>query len=241
MDRRDFLHSGCACLLACAALPAALAAPPAPEAHRGGRVGWARLVTPAAHWRRHAGSDSTLSAFIREHTTLNMDPEWREADPLRLEELCAFPFIFSTGLAPVVDAAALANLSEYLRRGGFLLVDSCIHRSVTPDPDAFLADNTASFARLLPGGAVRRLPDDHPVYTCYFAPAERPPHTYFENKYDPRWARHGLYGVYDGERLASLISLSGLQCGWDRMISPPGHPEECMRMVVNIYVQSMTP
>ncbi len=241
MNRRDFLLSGCAQLLACAALPPLLVeAASAAEPHRGGRVGWARLKTPAQHWSRHTGSDSTLSDFIRTHTTLNMEPDWRAADPERLDELCAFPLLFSTGLVPIVAQTALANLGEYLRRGGFLFVDSCINRSINPDPDDFLAQNTDVFRRILPGSAVTRLPDDHPVYTCYFRPAARPPHTYHDNVYDPRWARHGLYGVFVGNRMASLISLSGLQCGWDRMISPPGHPEECMKTVVNIYVHAMT-
>lgn len=243
MDRRAFLRSACAGLLACAALPPLLAreSVPAPApAHRGGRVGWARLVTPAGHWRRHASSDSTLSEFIREHTTLNMDPEWRSADPADVEDLCRYPFLFSTGLRPIRERAPLANLAEYLRRGGFLLVDSCINRSITPDPDAFLADNTAVFRELLPETRVATLPAGHPVYSCYFQTRERPPHTFHDNVFDPAWARHGLYGVFAGERLVSAISLAGLQCGWDRMIAPPGHPEECMRMVVNLYVHAMT-
>jgi hypothetical protein len=42
-----------------------------------------------------------------------------------------------------------------------------------------------------------------------------------------------------GSRMAGLISLSGLQCGWDRMIAPPGHDVACMRMLVNIYIYAM--
>lgn len=239
MNRRDFLLSGCAHLLACAALPSLLDARPGAP-HRGGRVGWARLKTPASHWQRHTGSDATLSGFIRESTTLNIDPEWSAADPASLDELCAYPFIFSTGLRPIDDPAALENLAEYLQRGGFLLVDSCINRNITPDPDEFLRANSSVFRSLLPGAEVRMLPADHAVYSNYFEPAARPPHTYAENVYEERWARHGLYGVFQRGRLASVISLSGLQCGWDRMVSPPGHPEECMRMVVNLYVYAMT-
>ncbi len=40
-------------------------------------------------------------------------------------------------------------------------------------------------------------------------------------------------------RMVGVISLSGLQCGWDRMISPAGLPEACMRMLVNIYTYAM--
>jgi hypothetical protein len=240
MKRRDFLLSGCARLLVCATLPPLLAQALPAETHRGGRVGWARLKTPSEHWSRHTGSDGTLSDFIRTHTTLNMEPEWRAADPERLEELGAFPFLFCTDLAPIVSPKSLANLSEYLRRGGFLLVDACCNREINPDDDLFLANNTAVFRRLLPEMSIKVLPQDHPIYTCYFTPKARPPHTHYRNILDPKRERHGLYGIYLGDRLASLLSLSGLQCGWDHMVAPPGHPEECMKMVVNIYVTAMT-
>ncbi len=240
MNRRDFLFSGCARLLVCATLPPLLVQSLPAETHRGGRVGWARLKTPSEHWSRHTGSDGTLSDFIRTHTTLNMEPEWRAADPERLEELGAFPFLFCTDLTPIVSPKSLANLSEYLHRGGFLLVDACCNREINPDPDVYYDNNVTAFRRLLPEMTVKRFPDDHPVYTCYFTPKARPPHTYAENNYNPRWAAKGLYGVYLGDRLASVLSLSGLQCGWDRMVAPPGHPEECMKMVVNIYVTAMT-
>jgi hypothetical protein len=88
--------------------------------------------------------------------------------------------------------------------------------------------------------SIKVLPQDHPIYTCYFTPKARPPHTHYRNILDPKRERHGLYGIYLGDRLASLLSLSGLQCGWDHMVAPPGHPEECMKMVVNIYVTAMT-
>ena len=40
-------------------------------------------------------------------------------------------------------------------------------------------------------------------------------------------------------RMAGIISPGGLQCGWDRMIAPPGHDAACMRMLVNICIYAM--
>lgn len=60
----------------------------APAESRGGRVGWARLVTPNTAWRRHAEFDDVLSKFIRTHTSLNIDPTWISADPTQLDQLC---------------------------------------------------------------------------------------------------------------------------------------------------------
>ena len=49
----------------------------------------------------------------------------------------------------------------------------------------------------------------------------------------------GYTAIKIGSRLAGIISLSGLQCGWDGMIAPPGHDVACMKMLVNIYVYAM--
>ena len=92
---------------------------------RGDRVGWARLKTSSPHWMRHSGSDPVLMNFFRGQTTLNIDPAWYSADVNRLDELCKYPFLFSQGVGVVREPAARNNLAEYVRRGGFLLVDAC--------------------------------------------------------------------------------------------------------------------
>jgi hypothetical protein len=212
-----------------------------PAAPRGGRVGWARLVSDDPEWERHTRSDNNLSDYIKTRTSLNLDPVWHTATPARLDDLALYPLIFSTGLATIRDAARRQNLGEYIGRGGFLLVDSCINRDVTPNPDVFLADNAAFFQAVIPGCTIKPLAADHEIYRCFFTLKEIPPHTYHDAIFDPRWFKHPLYGVFSSSgRLCSVISLSGLQCGWDRMIAPEGHTEQCMQMVVNVYVYAMT-
>jgi len=211
----------------------------APSPPRGGRVGWARLITPGPAWNRHAETDATLTAFIRGETSLNIDPTWYSADPAKLDRLCAFPLIFTNNLTDVRQPAHLKNLQEYLRRGGFIFVDACTNTTITPDPDAFLQRHIALMTALVPGAQVRPLPRDHEIYRQYFAMSETPPHIYNLNIYDPKFARHGLYGVFDGARMVSLLSVSGLQCGWAGK-DGSSHAEECMKMVVNIYVYAMT-
>lgn len=208
---------------------------------RGGRVGWARLISDDPEWERHTRSDNALSNYIKDRTSLNLDPSWHIADPFKPTDLTQYPFIFSTGLATLRDKTRQTNLAEYLNRGGFFLVDACINRNVTPDPDAFLADNTAVFKAISPGSTVRPLAVDHEIYGCFFNLKNKPPHTFHDGVFDQRWARLPLHGVFNSSgRLISVISLSGLQCGWDRMVAPEGHTEQCMQMVVNVYVFAMT-
>jgi hypothetical protein len=208
---------------------------------RGGRVGWARLRTPDEYWERHSEEDYRLSGFIRRETSLNMDPTWYSVSVDSLEELCRYPFIFANSLAAVRSAQARSNLIEYFKRGGFVVVDACINKTINPDPAKFLANNKAVFTALIPGCEIKPLSPDHEIYTCFFTMTVKPPHTYHDAHYDKRWAQHGLYGVYVKGRIASIITLSGLQCGWSGMRAPsPNHAQECMEMMLNIYVYAMT-
>jgi hypothetical protein len=178
--------------------------------------------------------------FLRQNTTLNIDPTWYVADVENLPRMCAYPLLFSQGIHMLNTSTSKANLGEYMRRGGFLLIDSCINANITPDPDEFLREQIAMLGEILPEATVVALPPTHDVYRCFFQiPDGRPPHTYSDNIYDPDWAKFGLFGVMIGDRMAGMISLSGLQCGWDRMIAPPGHDIACMKMMVNIYIWAM--
>jgi hypothetical protein len=207
---------------------------------RGERVGWARLKTQSQWWFRHATGDPILMRFLREQTSLNIDPTWYAASVEDLDEMCKYPLLFSQGINVVQSETGRGNIAEYIRRGGFLLVDACINANITPDPDAFLAQHVQLLKVILPEARVARLSPDHDIYHAYFEiPGGQPPHTYFNNNFEERWHKHGLYGIYIGSRMAGLISLSGLQCGWDRMIAPPGHDVACMKMLVNIYVYAM--
>lgn len=228
-------------LLVLGALPASplLAREDKPVPPRGGRVGWARIITSSTAWRRHAESDPHLTQFIRGQTSLNIDPTWYSADPATVEQLSSYPLLYTNNLTDVVDPTHQKNLQEYLRRGGFILVDACINPGITPDPDAFLVRHIALMKTLAPGAEVRELPTTHDIYRQYFTVADTPPHTFMNDVFDKRWSHHGLYGVFDGDRMVSLITLSGLQCSWsshpDRV-----HATDCMKMIVNIYVYAMT-
>jgi hypothetical protein len=212
---------------------------------RGDRVGWARLITPSPHWKRHSGSDPVLMKFFRDETTLNIDPTWYAADVNNLVEMCKYPFLFSQGVGMVRAPNDRNNLAEFIRRGGFLLIDACHDIHVTPDFDEFLRQQIEFFSATLPETHVVPLPATHEIYRCHFPiPDGRPPHTFMGNVYDARKARHGLYGLMIGARMAGVISLCGWQCGWDHVTeypspSPPGTDLACMKMLVNIYIYAM--
>jgi hypothetical protein len=201
---------------------------------RGGRVAWGRLRTPSPSWDVHSPNDSLLAAFIHKQTSLNIDPTCYPADPAQLDQLCRYPFIFTNNLMNVSDAKQLANLREYLHRGGFLYIDRCVNLAMSIPQEPFYSGHLALFAQLLPEAKIRELPETHEIYNSYFSldVAER------AELLSHRQGQHqGIYGVYVDGRMVALISLAHFQCGW-----PQSRPKEAasMKMIANIYVYAMT-
>lgn len=202
---------------------------------RGGRVAWARMITPSPYWNFHTDRDPGLANFIRKETTLNIDPTWYSVSPAHLEQLCRIPLIYVKDLSHVRSDAELQNIQEYLKRGGFLCIDACSTPPRTPDMEVYFRRNREILERLIAGSEVRQLPENHAIYHCYFdvqRDAIQPP-----KKQRPTDEHEGLYGVFDGQRMTGIISMYGLECGWPET---PARVPACMKMIVNIYVYAMT-
>lgn len=208
------------------------------EERRGGHVQWARLKTDYVFWSRHVATEGRLLDYVRENTSLDIDATWAAADLGDLDSLTAYPFLYAEGIQTVRDAKAQGNLREYLLRGGFLLIDSCINPKVNPDPDAFLAGQIRRFSEILPRAVIRPIPAGHEIYRCFFTLRELP-HSYMKAVFDPRWARHPLYTVQVDDRLVAIISLAGLKCGWSFPDNGLEHQIASMQMLVNIYTHAL--
>ena len=234
-SKRPFLICIFACLLGSTIL--LLAAPHnAAVRLRAEHVDWARLVTPNPDWQVHGDRDAALAQFIRGHTSLDISKSPDPADPTDLNQLCRHPFIYAKDLRWVNDATQLANIGEYLRRGGFVCVDPCATEAVNPDMEVFLRDNIAIFKRILPEARIQRLPETHDVYSCFFKLSRADVYTPDMGN-QSRCANYGLYGVFVDDHLVAVISMYGLQCGWPQT---PMRTDGCMKFILNIYVYAMT-
>jgi hypothetical protein len=204
---------------------------------RGGHVDWARLITPDRDWDIHGDHDPELANFIRTNTNLDIPSTSNSADPGNLDQLCRYPFIYAKNLKPVRNAAQLANIREYLRRGGFICIDACGYSSTTsPDLQAYFLDNYDIFKRMFPAVEVRQLRENHGVYNCYFKVRESDIFTP-DIGWPVREQYYGLYGVFVDHRMVAVISMYGLECGWPQ--SPQRIPG-CMKLILNIYIYAMT-
>jgi hypothetical protein len=207
-------------------------------AARGGRVGWARLISPSGQWNAHSDRDPDLARFIRTETSLNIDPVWHSVRPDDFTALCSYPFVYAKELVGVTSDGQRDNLQQYLQRGGFLCIDPCVNGWSLARRAGFVREHAAWFARAVPGSVVRVLPEDHALFRCYFA-------VKVDDLFTPDMLRagarkpddSGIIGVFLNERLIAVISTDGLECGWPQT---PQRTPGCMKMIVNIYVYAMT-
>jgi hypothetical protein len=205
------------------------------------KAGWARLVTSSPYWNFHQDRDPTQIEFIQQNTHLKIDPTVYSVKPSSLDGLCAFPFIFTNNLTAVRNVGDLANIREYLYRGGFIYIDGCVNLNVTPSFSIFYKQHLALLAHLVPGSQVLQLPSSHPIFRERFPMDERvfvavpgAPAT----DTSPQWqgAIPALYGVFDDDRMVALLSLEHLLCGWP---DNPGKMPNALREITNIYVYAL--
>jgi len=223
-------------LLVAVAFGLGAAKPTTAERLRAEKVDWARLVTPNKDWDIHGDRDPALASFIRENTSLDIHRSLQSADPAHLEDLCRHPFIYAKDLRWISDTTQLANIGEYLRRGGFLCVDACATKAVNPDMEVYLRANSAIFKRMFAAAEIRKLPATHAIYHSYFNLSRADVYT-ADMGNQQRCANYGLYGVFVDHRMVAVISMYGLECGWPQT---PLRTSGCMKFILNIYIYAMT-
>lgn len=215
-------------------------APTAPEAWRGSRVEWTRLQTSDGYWNRHSKGDLNLLKLMKEHTTLDVGSEWHSVQAGDLSALCRYPFLFAADLTTLKDSES-KNLAEYLKRGGFLMIDACINPTINRDPRAFLRNQMAMLGPYLSEAKPVEITSKHEIFSVYFKMPNGPPMTRARGSwsYDAKFPFYAL--TLDG-RIVALVSLHGLQCAWDGSGPDAGFPEQpknAMQMATNIYIYAM--
>ncbi len=211
---------------------------PSDPVFRGGKVEWARLKTSGQHWKRHADFDLNLLQFIRDHTSLNIERVWYSASATKLDELCSYPFLFTDNLQRLSSPEERRNVGEYLRRGGFILIDACVNTQINPNPDLFMRAQLDVLRAEFPDLRSEPLPSDHQIFSIYFKMAQFPPQTRPGNSWSDGPTRP-LRLLVSGDRVIGVLTLSGLQCGWAGFASA-GVGTQCMQMMTNIYIYAIT-
>lgn len=156
---------------------------------------------------------------------------------LASRDVFRYPMLYLTGHLPVrFTATERANVSEFVKRGGFLFVDDHNH-----DIDgAFHKTATEEIGRAC--GRLVEIPNDHALYRAFFHFEDGPPTTSHElNGWGDNLVHKHLLGVIRGTRLGVLYSNKDYSSEWGY------HPDnkrflaiDNTKFAVNVVVYALT-
>ncbi len=170
-----------------------------------------RLMYDSGDWDVDQRMPANLITSLIEYTSLRVDPKEHVlalADPRMLTA----PFCYLAGHKLVeFNPDERRNFERYVRNGGFVFVDDCNH-----DIDGLFAKSfEAQMAAIFGASALRKLPNNHPIYRSFFT-FDGPPATGFElNGWGDDLVHEYLRGISIDGRLGVLYSNKDYGCEWD--------------------------
>lgn len=175
--------------------------------------------------------------FLSRNTPLRVERDWQSTKPDDQEALCRYPFVYAHDLTALRPEQA-ANVAEYLKRGGFILVDYCRNPNINPAPDVFLSRQYTILKQQLPELRMVVLRPEHEVFSVYFKMVHTPPQTSGGGSLlrDPALP---IRALYLDDRIVGMVDLNAYQCAWSG-VGPRDNAVECMQMMANIYIYAMT-
>lgn len=171
-----------------------------------------RLQYDSGDWDVDQRMPSNLLNSLVEYTTLEVDPE-EKVVPLRDPAVRQAPFCYLSGHRLVeLGRQEAENFRHLVENGGFIFVDDCNH-----DVDGLFARSfEAEMARLFGKDELRKIPNDHRLYSSFFSFEEGPPTTSFElNGWGDDLVHEYLKAIEVDGRIAVLYSNKDYGCEWD--------------------------
>ncbi|MEO8673189.1 MAG: DUF4159 domain-containing protein [Tahibacter sp.] len=196
-----------------------------------------RLMYDSGDWDVDQRMPSNLIDALIQYTTLRVDPT-EHVIPLADPRMLTAPFCYLAGHKLVeFNPDERRNFENYVRNGGFVLVDDCNH-----DIDGLFAKSfEIEMATIFGASAVQKLPKQHPLYRSFFR-FDGPPATGFElNGWGDDLVHDYLKGIAIDGRLGVLYSNKDYGCEWDydwrnkRWLA-----EDNTKFAVNIAVYAMS-
>lgn len=197
-----------------------------------------RLRYLSGDWDVDERMPSNLLHSLIEYTTVPVATRERVVD-LESEAVFDSPFAYLAGHRLVEFTSRERDVFErFVRGGGFVFADDCNH-----DVDGLFARSfEAQVAAIFGPAALRRIPNNHPLYRAFFTFDDGPPTTGLElNGWGDDLVHDYLRAVELDGRLAILYSNKDYGCEWDydfrnkRFLA-----EDNTKFGVNIVIHAMT-
>lgn len=171
-----------------------------------------RLQYHSGDWNTDQRMPSNLLHSLIQYTSLPVETEEKV---IRLDsgEIYRCPFCYLSGHKLVeFNEEEAKHFKTYVENGGFIFVDDCNH-----DIDGLFAKSfEAQMARLFGAEALKKIPNDHLLYNCFFEFENGPPNTSVElNGWGDDLVHDYLKAIEIDGRIAVLYSNKDYGCEWD--------------------------
>jgi hypothetical protein len=201
------------------------AEPAAASAFRIGRLKYGG----GGDWYNDPSAEINLLKFIRENTTMNVEPVYEYVD-IASDNIFLYPVLFMTGHGTVnFSASDVRRLRAYLENGGFLYID---------DDYGMDASIRKELKKLFPDQDLVELPFSHPIYSSHFTFPNGLPKIHEHDAKPPQG-----FGLFAGGRLCVFYTYeTNPSDGWadpDVHSNPPDKREAALKMGTNIIVYAL--
>ncbi|MFD2514117.1 DUF4159 domain-containing protein [Pontibacter locisalis] len=171
-----------------------------------------RLQYRSGNWDTDPRMPSNLLHSLIQYTTVPVN-EQEKVISLESAELFNYPFSYLSGHKLVqFNQKERQNFETYVKNGGFVFVDDCNH-----DIDGLFAKSFEEQMRQIFGAsALKKIPNNHKLYSSFFTFEEGPPTTSFElNGWGDDLVHDYLKAIEVNGRIAVLYSNKDYGCEWD--------------------------
>lgn len=171
-----------------------------------------RIQYNSGNWDTDQRMPSNLLHSLVEYTTIPVD-EKEKVVQLSSPELFKSPFCYLSGHKLVeFSTQERDHFKRYVLNGGFVFVDDCNH-----DIDGLFAKSfEQEMDRTFGSGKLKKIPNNHPIYTSFFKFEDGPPTTSFElNGWGDDLVHDYLKAITVNGRIGVLYSNKDYGCEWD--------------------------
>jgi hypothetical protein len=171
-----------------------------------------RLQYESGDWDVDQRMPSNVLNSLVEYTTLKIDSQ-ENIVLLADEEIFNCPFCYLSGHKLVeFTKEEESNFKRYIENGGFVFVDDCNH-----DIDGLFAKSfEIQMERTFGKTALKKIPNDHAIYSSFFEFENGPPATSQElNGWGDDIVHDYLKAVEINNRIGVLYSNKDYGCEWD--------------------------
>lgn len=203
---------------------------------------WARgkfkvLMPAQEEWDEDLKDDIRLVEQVEKLTSIKVEKKVNVVTFDNLEELVKYPLIYMTASrTPVFSDLEIANLREYMSRGGIIFADD--HHEgpggLGTDDEFYRGMKKILEEKIFPGKKMEVLPDGHELFHCHYDLEFGFPHMVGT----PR-PLLGLKDAKDSYFMAFVVANS-IKGGWSQSEHGSYKRNLALKAAINLIVYSMT-